>query len=150
MNKKSFMYWIITVLVIMVGFLGYNFFYSNVKLDANNDVVTEEIKSNSQKQDNDIFCDIKMITESKKDEYVKVTGFVNNVTEGKGHTFFYLKDVKSGSTIKVVLFRQENEKNTGRRDLIKEANQNMFPINIEGKVDVYENELEIIAKKVYQ
>lgn len=150
MNKKSFMYWIITVLVIMVGFLGYNFFYSNVKLDANNDVVTEEIKSNSEKKDNDIFCDIKMITESKKDEYVKVTGFVNNVTEGKGHTFFYLKDVKSGAIIKVVLFRQENEKNTGRRDLIKEANQNMFPINIEGKVDVYENKLEIIAKKVYQ
>ena len=47
------------------------------------------------------------------------------------------------------MFRQENEENTGRKELLEQNAKTDNIINIEGKVDIYENELEIIIKKVY-
>lgn len=168
MTKKSFIYWLIAVFVIVIGFIGCG---PNIPIlnESNNNSSTtmeqsslkEETKINqdsSSKEtsnklsDNNSYSDIigiETIEENQKGQYVKVNGFVTDISEGKGHTFFYLKDSNSGATIKTVLFRQENEKNTGRKELIKESITNNQPVTIEGKIDVYNNELEIIVKKVY-
>lgn len=89
------------------------------------------------------------IKPEQKGKRVIVSGYVVDVSKGKGHTFFYLKDANSSATIKAVLFRQENQKNTGREVLITESEHTNNLVNIEGIVDVYKGELEIIVKKVY-
>lgn len=89
------------------------------------------------------------ITADMKGSYIKTQGYVSNITGGKGHTFFTFSDPNSGASLKGVLFRQENEKNTGRKDVIESAAQTGALIHVEGKVDVYQGELEVIVKKVY-
>ena len=89
------------------------------------------------------------ITADMKGSYIKTQGYVSNITGGKGHTFFTFSDPNSGASLKGVLFRQENDKNTGRKDVIESAAQTGALIHVEGKVDVYQGELEVIVKKVY-
>jgi len=78
---------------------------------------------------------IEKITLDNKDEMVKVKGRVSKVIDTEKVTIL---NILQPSEITVVLFKQENE-----ASLIKENNE----VEIIGKVDEYNGELEIIAQR---
>ena len=78
---------------------------------------------------------IEKITLDNKDEFVKVRGLVNKVVDTEKVTII---EIMQPNEITVVLFKNEN-----KATLIQEGNE----VEIIGKVDEYEGELEIIAQR---
>ena len=78
---------------------------------------------------------IEKITIENIDEFVKVRGIVSKVIDVEKVTIL---EIMQPNEITIVLFKQENTST-----LIKEGNE----VEIIGKVDEYENSLEIIAHR---
>ena len=98
----------------------------------------------------DGITEIADIYESMKGQHVVTRGYVTDISGGKGHVFFYFKDVNGGKEIKGVLFKEENYDNEGRKALVQKSLADGSAIYVDGRVDVYKGELEVIAKKIYQ
>lgn len=77
---------------------------------------------------------ISNITKDLIDQKVRVTGFITKITETKG---LYLLNLKNDGQINVLIFKKENIT----------LNKNSF-VSIEGSVTEYENQTEIIAKRI--
>ena len=78
---------------------------------------------------------IEKITIANIDEYVKVRGIVSRITDTERVT---IMDITQPTEITVVLFKGENKTTP-----IREGNE----VEIIGKVDEYEDRLEIIAQR---
>ena len=78
---------------------------------------------------------IEKITIANKDEFVKVRGIVSRITDTERVT---IMDITQPTEITVVLFKGENKTTP-----IREGNE----VEIIGKVDEYEDRLEIIAHR---
>jgi DNA/RNA endonuclease YhcR with UshA esterase domain len=78
---------------------------------------------------------IEKITLENKDDFVKVKGVVSKVIDSDKAAII---DIMQPNTIKVVLFKADNKPTT-----IKEGQE----VEIIGKVDEYDGELEIIAHR---
>lgn len=175
MIMRVFIAWIAAIAIIGGGYWGYTHYPDNTPIESGTTSGSSDSSSSSDSPtsggsssgntvdqpkppvqppqpptpQNDNSIAIGNITADMKGQYVSTQGYVSHITGGKGHTFFTFSDPNSGASLKGVLFRQENEKNTGRKDVIEEAAQNGSLIHVEGKVDVYQGELEVIVKKVY-
>ena len=165
MCMRNFIYWLIAIVILAGGYFAYEHFSTptptnNVNTSSNttstdnssSDTNTASNSTNNSASKQDTikdFTPIASITENMKGQRVKITGYVSDISGGKGHTFFIFKDPNTSDNIKVVLFKQDNEQDPTRRQQIEASYNSKSVINIEGKVDVYEGELEVIAKKVY-
>ena len=161
MCMRNFIYWLIAIVILAGGYFGYQHFIastptnntntSSSTISTNNSSSNTNATNNSTAKQDTIkdFTSIADITENMEGQRVKITGYVSDISGGKGHTFFIFKDPNTSASIKVVLFKQDNEQDPIRRQQIEDSYNNKSVINIEGKVDVYEGELEVIAKKVY-
>ena len=174
MSTKILISWIVVIILVVGAYTGCGQITqlddtqneSNTKTvetikqqESNNDneriSTTTTTKSSGEKVSTtddvakDGYTPIKDINNTMKGEYVKVVGYVTKISGGKGHTFFTFKDPNTGAIIKGVLFKQESEADPSRKEYINSSYQNKSIITIEGKVDIYKDELEVIAKKVY-
>lgn len=161
MGKNTFLVWALIVVIVIGGYVGYT--QLSQTPDTPPQSQTEETISpppqpQSESQKEKVSKDdtnkvntipVSSITRDMQGQYVTTSGTITTISGGKGHTFITLKDINNDKTIKCVLFRQENEENTGRKELLEQNAKTDNVVNIEGKVDIYENELEIIIKKVY-
>ena len=162
MGKNTFLVWALIVVIVIGGYVGYT--QLSQTPDTPPQPQTEETTSpppqpQSESQKEKVSKDdtnkvntipVSSITRDMKGQYVVTSGTISTISGGKGHTFITLRDIDDNNkTIKCVLFRQENEKNTGRKTLLEEKAESYEVVNIEGVVDIYENELEIIIKKLY-
>lgn len=161
MGKNTFLIWAMIIVIVIGGYVGYTQFSQSTDT---NTITTErapqpppqpqpETQKEKVSKDNTNKVNtipVSSITRDMQGQYVVTSGTISTISGGKGHTFITLRDINdSNKTIKCVLFRQENEKNTGRKTLLEEKAESYEVVNIEGVVDIYENELEIIIKKVY-
>ena len=91
------------------------------------------------------------ITRSMKGELVTVEANVVTISGGKGHVFPVLKDPNGRKTIKGVLFKSETdpEENRLQRELLETKRKDGTLVTIEGLVEIYNDALEIIIRKVY-
>ena len=107
------------------------------KLDKN-------VKTNQFKEYN-----ISEINNSFLNTVVTVQGKVYSASKRKGHVFCYLKDLYNDKNIRCVLFAKQNEKLEERADVLLHNNNTGKPVFVNGKIQLYKNELEIVAFKVY-
>lgn len=141
----------------MAILLGGYFVYSNMQQPAidkgTSDTTSQTPISSSSDKSNQHeaseFTAIGEITEAMEGQEVKIAGYVTSISGGKGHTFCTVKDPNSNASIKVVLFKSDSEADPSRKSNLEASYNNKDIITIEGKVDVYQEELEVIAKKVY-
>ena len=91
------------------------------------------------------------ITRAMRGEFVTVQAQVAMISGGKGHVFPILKDPSNQRAINAVLFRNDDapEENLMQRELLEAKRLDGTLVTIEGKVEVYNEELEIIIGKVY-
>ena len=92
---------------------------------------------------------ISEINDSFINTIVTVQGKVYSASQRKGHVFCYLKDVHNDKNLRCVLFAKQNEKLEERADVILKNNNSDQPIFVQGKIQLFKNELELIAYKVY-
>ena len=160
MGKNKFVIWTLIIIIVIGGYFGYTKFIQTPEMQNGGTTIDtsasspkpEPPKSDSNTKDNSNTVNnvsVSEITRDMQGQYVTTSGTITTISGGKGHTFITLKDINNDKTIKCVLFRQENEENTGRKELLEQNAKTDNVVNIEGKVDIYENELEIIIKKVY-
>ena len=150
---KKYICWAVLVVLVVGGY----FIYPNINKEAEigNDPIIEKpapqpsTGGENTSKESDGFTLISGITNSMVGQDVKIAGYVTSISGGKGHTFCTVKDPNSGASIKVVLFKSDSEADPSRKNNLKASYNNKAIITIEGKVDVYEEELEVIAKKVY-
>lgn len=91
------------------------------------------------------------ITRSMRGEMVTIQANVVMISSGKGHVFPIFKDPDNQKTIKGVLFRNDDapEENRLQRELLESKRVDGTTVTVEGKVEIYNDELEIIIGKVY-
>ena len=162
-GKNTFLIWALIIVVVIGGYVGYTQLSQTpestppsepgveqpVSSQSTSQPETPKLDNTKDNSNTVNITSVSDITRDMKGQYVVTSGYITTISGGKGHTFITLKDVNNDKTIKGVLFRQENEENTGRKELLEQNAKTDNIINIEGKVDIYENELEIIIKKVY-
>jgi len=85
---------------------------------------------------------LKDISHDMVGNYVKVVGAVKSISwHESGHLFITLRD--EYDEIKVVMFSKEAKKFAELKEIKKDEQ-----ITIIGKIDEYENELEVVAEKI--
>lgn len=126
MESREAAKWFALFIAIIVGYFGYNQFWG---------------------EGNNAFG----ITRSMKGEMVTVEANVVAISGGKGHIFPILKDPNGRKTIKGVLFKSETdpEENRLQKELLEAKRKDGTLVTIEGLIDIYNGELEIIIKKAY-
>lgn len=79
---------------------------------------------------------------------VILNGLVSDLTTSKkGHSFFTIMD--EGYSINGVLFKSETNQLEDRLALLNQHNNTLNGVNLEGKVNIYKGELQVIVSKVY-
>lgn len=89
------------------------------------------------------FAEISDITSAMKGEKIDTRGIVTDLTEGKGHVFFSLKDPKTGKKIRCVLFAKTNNADPNRKNILLRSRDKNSVVNIRGEVNIYNGELQI-------
>lgn len=151
MSQKGFGIWLIAIVVVIGGYFTYTNFSTKEIKNVNNTVEKSVHQPNvSENQNTDsLVVAVKDITGDMKKKPVSTNGYVTKFSEGKGHVFFTLKDASTNKTINGVLFTDENQENIGRKAVLEQSYNNKILVYIDGVIDIYQNELEIKAKKVY-
>lgn len=144
---KVFATWLI-VLGLMAG--GY-FAFGQYKKEAPPPAAAKVVAKESVKRAEVVAgtVNVKDITPEMKGTQVEMVGYVHSVSEGKGHVFATFKDVYNDKYIKVVLFAKSIDKLPERKELLLNCQKKNSQVFVSGKVDIYKNELEVIAFKVY-
>ena len=90
------------------------------------------------------------LTRSMRNEMITVRAQIFSISSGKGHMFLILRDPSNQKMIKGVLFKNDEapEAQRAARELLQSALSTGATVEIDGKVDIYNDELEIIIHKV--
>ena len=78
-----------------------------------------------------------------------VRGIVTKANGGNGNFYFTLRDVRNNATIKGVLFKKTLNKNPEYKSKILQSLNNQSVVYLNGKIDAYNGELEIITWNVW-
>ncbi len=91
------------------------------------------------------------ITRSMKGEMITIRAEVVSISSGKGHLFPVLRDPDNRKMIQGVLFKNDAapEECQRQRKLLEARLADGDPIEIDGKVDVYNDELKIIIVRAH-
>ena len=79
-----------------------------------------------------------------------VRGVVIKANEGGGNLYFTLQDVRNNATIKGVLFEKTSNKNPLAKRLILRSCDNRVMVYLKGKINIYNDELQIITWEVFE
>ena len=88
------------------------------------------------------------ISINNRGEMVQLRGYVNNIYQYEGHTFFEMSD-QEGNKLKAVLFSADTKEIMGRKLKVLDAEKERFPIRVLAYVSLYKGELNLIIDKVY-
>lgn len=156
MNKAFGLWGIVAVVAIGVYFfMSDNSQSSPVKEPVQTQSSSSSVKEGSSKElektteSGDRLYRVDEITDGMQGKTVTVEAKISDVKENKDNVFFVIRDVKSGKSIKGVMFKKTNTDNAGRLEVLKNAASGSSAIFINGEVDVYKGNLEIKAWKVY-
>jgi hypothetical protein len=101
-------------------------------------------------QNSDIkYWNVSEINESHRGQIVKVKGHVDNYRDHKGTVYCNIVD-DSNNRIKAVLFKPEIKELSARKNLLKSAEENKFPVTVIATVNVYKGDVQLILDKVYK
>ena len=89
------------------------------------------------------FVAVPDITSAMQGENIDTRGIVTDLTEGKGHVFFNLKDSNTGKKIRCVMFAKTNNADPNRKNILLRSRDKNSVVYIRGEVDIYNGELEI-------
>ena len=167
MTKSEMKKWIVAIGLVALSAGGYMWYNSQqaVPVDTpykeapqvggtnkdtqNNAKDNDNVKKESPKNQGPAFG----ITKAMKDEHVTIQGYITNITSGKGHIFPVVKDPKTGKSIKAVIFAPKKDKEKAevneRQHFVEQRRKDGKLVTIEGKVSVYNDELDVIINKVY-
>ena len=174
MTSSEMKRWMVAIGVIVVCSGGYMLYTSSTEeghssVDPgihtqakNNDTKNEENNvekarnddSNVKKEEEKKIPDTAFgITADNKDENVTIKGYITTISSGKGHMFPVIKDPTTNKTIKGVIFASkkdsEKEEVNERQKFIEKRRKDGKLVTIEGKVSVYNDEVDVIIKKAY-
>ena len=152
---RIFIVWGIIICCVVGGY----FVFGNQETDTvKNNLLQEKVAENIDNTnsagmnkkvvDKKRIMNISDIKREMKGERVVAVGYVVDVID-KGHIFATFKDVNKKEYLKVVLFEGSVDKLPERKQLLIDCEDRKIPVYVEGKVDIYRNELEIVAFKVY-
>ena len=149
MSRSEAIKWGVIFLVIAVICALY--YYMTPQNDTSRvSTISNEVATTTSKRTQEHIPDTAFgITNGMKGDTVSIQANVVSMSSGKGHSFPVLKDPQNQKTIKGVLFKKDSEEDSSRKNLLEERRINGELVSIEGIVDIYEGELEIIIKKVY-
>lgn len=151
MTKSEMKKWIVAIGIVVVCSGGYMLYSSPTNNEPANQIkATNEKNLKEETKNHELAFGI---TEAMKDENVTIQGHITNISSGKGHVFPVLKDPQNGKTIKTVIFAAKKEKDKEevkeRQDFVEKRRKDGKLVTIEGKVSVYNGELEVIINKAY-
>ena len=93
------------------------------------------------------------ITEKNEGENVTIKGYITSISGGKGHKFPMITDPETGKAIKGVIFAPKKEKEKAeineRQNFVEQRRKDGKLVTIEGKVSIYNGEVDIIINKAY-
>ena len=90
------------------------------------------------------------ITRSMKGEMISIRAEVVSISSGKGHLFPVLRDPDNQKMIQGVLFANDAapDEHQRQKNLLEARFRDGGSVDIDGKVDVYNDELKIIIARV--
>ena len=101
------------------------------------------IPSGGDEQGQPAFVAVPDITSAMQGENIDTRGIVTDLTEGKGHVFFSLKDPKTGKKIRCVMFAKTNNADPNRKNILLRSRDKNSVVYIRGKVNIYNGEPQI-------
>ncbi len=105
---------------------------------------TDSSKKDTATSKTERFHYIREIDKTMEGQTITTTGTVTKISEGKGNTYFTLTDLKTKKSIHCVIFSKTHDKNPNYKNLVQESKNNTSAIEIQGKVNIHEGELQII------
>jgi len=111
---------------------------------------SKDIKIIQSGQSSDLrYLKINEIKDSNRGQMVKVRGHIHNYHDYKGTVYCNIVD-ETNTQIKAVLFKPEIKELSARKNLLKSAEDNNFPVTVNATVNVYKGDVQLILDKVYK